>query len=179
MTIVRTPWGVMRVLCSAGVAAALAGGSGLLPACTERQGGDWIGVGGDGPCGVADDDAAADDDADDDAVDDDDGTSDDADGDGYTTADGDCDDGDPDVHPGQTLFFDTPSNSGSFDYDCDGVEEPQTEAEFDCPAASCVLIQEGWMDGVPACGNDARWGVSCAMESSCTTQFDYRRMACR
>ena len=37
----------------------------------------------------------------------------------------DCCDTDPMVHPGQTAYFTSPSQCGSFDYDCDGTATPQ------------------------------------------------------
>jgi hypothetical protein len=171
----RTLW----IVVLSTVAVTLIVAAGLLASCTKRDGGDWIGIGGDGPCSPTDDDDTDDDDDDTDDDDDDDSSPDDMDGDGFSPADGDCDDTDEDVFPGQTLFFDSPSNSGSFDYNCDNFAEPQSIDEFDCPEVDCLLVQEGWMDGVPDCGNDARWGVDCVMDSGCTTSFDYRRMACR
>lgn len=51
----------------------------------------------------------------------------------------DCDDTNPDVHPGQRAFFEemrpdfsNPSAPEAFDYDCDGVSEP----EF--PQGNCI-----------------------------------------
>ena len=44
---------------------------------------------------------------------------------GYAVAGGDCCDADPDVHPGQLAYFTVSSACSSFDYDCNGTEEPQ------------------------------------------------------
>jgi hypothetical protein len=44
---------------------------------------------------------------------------------GYAVAGGDCCDADPNVHPGQLAYFTMSSACGSFDYDCNGTEEPQ------------------------------------------------------
>lgn len=37
----------------------------------------------------------------------------------------DCNDADENAYPGQRAFFSSPSSNGSFDYDCNGVEEAQ------------------------------------------------------
>lgn len=47
---------------------------------------------------------------------------------GYVENDEDCFDSGAraaEVHPGQTMYFDTSYGSGSYDYNCDGSEEPQ------------------------------------------------------
>jgi hypothetical protein len=56
---------------------------------------------------------------------------------GYVTTGGDCCDADADVHPGQVQYFWTKSACGSFDYNCDGVEEPETACNLGCGVA-CV-----------------------------------------
>ncbi|HVU50695.1 MAG TPA: hypothetical protein VHL80_08400, partial [Polyangia bacterium] len=44
---------------------------------------------------------------------------------GYVAVGGDCCDVDASVHPGQLASFTAASACGSFDYDCDGVEQPR------------------------------------------------------
>ena len=80
---------------------------------------------------------------------------------------GDCDDDDPDVFPGQTAYFAVPRSSGSFDYDCDGVESVEVDWYVECPE-TCVgyedPLQAGWSrpsNGVPACGEWGFWGSIC------------------
>ena len=53
----------------------------------------------------------------------------DEDGDGFMGC-VDCDDTDPDAFPGQTTWFTSPSEGGSFDYNCDGVEEHEISADL-------------------------------------------------
>lgn len=73
----------------------------------------------------------------------------DGDGDGVTTCDGDCNDNDRNVHPGQSAYFDEAS-LGSFDYDCDTIEELETNVRLaDCGDA---CVGTGWIDNVPDCG---------------------------
>ncbi len=59
----------------------------------------------------------------------------------------DCDDTDPTVFPGQTVFFPTATAAGSFDYDCDGVEQPLYPSQCSCPGE--VLLGAA---GAVACG---------------------------
>ena len=82
----------------------------------------------------------------------------------------DCDDLDPLVHEEQTEYFATARLGGSFDYDCDGVEEPNPEqlygGSFDA-------------DGVPVCTNECLTappapGYSKALYACGTTQFYYQ-----
>ena len=50
---------------------------------------------------------------------------------GAAATGGDCCDTDPNVHPGQLAYFPTAAACGSYDYDCDGSEQPED--------ASCQL----------------------------------------
>ena len=45
---------------------------------------------------------------------------------GYSLTGGDCCDADARVFPGQASFFPKPSGCGTFDFDCNGTEEPET-----------------------------------------------------
>jgi hypothetical protein len=93
----------------------------------------------------------------------------------------DCDDADPRAHPGQVDYYDVPRPSGSFDFDCDGVESPidGTLGE-ECAWDWFYCAGTGGLEEVPACGEegtyhwcDPNW-ESCE-ESSITTG----RMPCR
>jgi hypothetical protein len=44
---------------------------------------------------------------------------------GYVETGGDCCDADANAHPGELAYFTTASLCGSFDYDCDGAEQPE------------------------------------------------------
>ena len=97
------------------------------------------------------------------------------------------------VFPGQPEFFevDRGSNNGSFDYDCNGVEEKINDAEAECYVQAlgfggCDVDVVGWMGTVPNCGisgdfiddNDqcSGWYGSCGPVSSSTT---WQVMKCR
>jgi hypothetical protein len=57
-------------------------------------------------------------------------------GPGWVTVSGDCDDSDARVRPGAIEFYTTPTKTGSFDYDCDGIEMPNPAAVLGDP--KCV-----------------------------------------
>jgi hypothetical protein len=87
---------------------------------------------------------------------------------GYVANSHDCFDRSRDARPGQLKFFSRQRGDGSFDYDCDGRETPQTTSI----AAGCKSItrfgipircwaESGWQGGVPACGRDGKWLSTC------------------
>jgi hypothetical protein len=74
----------------------------------------------------------------------------------------DCDDHDPLVHPGQTMYFATasPNPNVGFDYNCDGLPEPQFPNAIHC---NLLTISNGdagvgFLDTVPPCGMTGSWG---------------------
>jgi hypothetical protein len=77
----------------------------------------------------------------------------------------DCDDNQPDVHPGQTVYFVDPTHVGGsdFDYDCNGVpdQDPQYKA-IDCSkllGLDCNQSGSGFLGtALPACGQAANYG---------------------
>jgi hypothetical protein len=72
----------------------------------------------------------------------------------------DCDDSDPDVFVGQTNFFEKARANGSFDYDCNGVEQREFET-FKCSGVSCTAkfnVFIGDPAKPPACGSPAAFG---------------------
>ena len=88
------------------------------------------------------------------------GTPEDADGDGFAVPQ-DCNDADVLVFPGQPLFFDQPSNTGSFDYDCNGVAELAHAVFVECNPPECGE-EPGWMRWggrgvIPDCGVLGDW----------------------
>jgi hypothetical protein len=75
----------------------------------------------------------------------------------------DCDDADSRVYPLQPTFFETPRANGSWDFDCDGIEELQDPDMFttcgDDGAGHCS--GGGWIDPAPPCGGSGdRWACS-------------------
>jgi hypothetical protein len=91
----------------------------------------------------------------------------------------DCRDGSPDTHPGQTAFFTAHRGDGSFDYNCDGVEERSSERQGRCattPFGFCVH-NPGWTGTtVPACGESADFVLSC---TACFPNIFPAQQACR
>jgi len=91
------------------------------------------------------------------------------------TSSNDCNDGNPDVHPGQTAFFMDDDGDGSFDYNCDGQEEHQSPlwSAVDSGSGTCTLINDGWVDSIPACGQTGTfgWGALFVPETGCAPEF--------
>lgn len=87
----------------------------------------------------------------------------DRDGDRHTTCAGDCDDEARDVHPGQAAFFTSPQH-GSFDYDCDGKEEPESTDTVSCTVEGEACVGAGWgaTQPVPPCGETGSF-IECQM----------------
>jgi hypothetical protein len=88
----------------------------------------------------------------------------DPDADGYSVCTGDCNEGAPNVHPNQTQYF-TTTTGGTYDYDCDGQDEPQYSALVNCQPQPPGCTGEGWQGSVPACGTSGNW-VTCKKQSS-------------
>lgn len=57
----------------------------------------------------------------------------------------DCDDNDARVQEGQTAYSTTPRTTGSYDFDCDGQEEPELPTSCTCPGQ--VLLVPGGAEG--------------------------------
>jgi hypothetical protein len=91
---------------------------------------------------------------------------------GYVSSSDDCDDGDARAFPGQTAFFnDRPRANGTWDFNCDGVQEPQhTASTFTCNGGSTGCSNNGgyWMDSVPTCGQAAYTVSDIACPSVCS-----------
>jgi hypothetical protein len=111
------------------------------------------------------------------------GSSCDQDGDGYMAAGppcygNDCCDTDANVHPGQTAYFTTPSQCGSYDYDCDGTATPEYGLA-DCTWTGLGCTGDGFVDAT-ACGATAAFSV-CASTGllTCTASVGSLTQACR
>jgi hypothetical protein len=87
---------------------------------------------------------------------------------GYVASATDCDDGDANAKPGQTAFFDEPSNlKGTYDYNCDGTPEKGLPERL---GSVCEFCQSG--ESVFKCGTSTstcttagqRAGLSCSVQ---------------
>ena len=105
----------------------------------------------------------------------------DFDGDGYDM-DVDCCDQDARVFPGQTEFFIYPNNEGSFDYNCDGVEEMEWANLHQCHEGNdpCELREGGWRDYVPVCRGLGDLVRNCSPRTNeCLAHSEREIQACR
>lgn len=89
---------------------------------------------------------------------------------GFAATDGDCCDANPDVHPGQAMFFADAyfcsTGYPSWDYSCDGVEERRWNAIGECwiDDRGMCRTTRGWddyMGWIPGCGEFGYWIESC------------------
>lgn len=98
---------------------------------------------------------------------------------GHVANHSDCYDENPDVFPGQTEFFHRDRGDGSFDYDCDGVEELERTDMVNSPVICDNGVPLGGMPGwratctspdghycnhelfPPGCGEKAAWYENC------------------
>lgn len=74
----------------------------------------------------------------------------------------DCADMDPNANPDQEAFSDVrhaggPGQPPTFDWNCDGTEEPEHANAITCSIEACDS-GEGWLDPLPECGQPGRWG---------------------
>ncbi|MEI7893770.1 MAG: hypothetical protein WCI05_11795 [Myxococcales bacterium] len=88
----------------------------------------------------------------------------------------DCCDQDPSVFPGQTAYFEVQSACKSFDYDCNGMEVPET------PVVACALdwfqcTGSGFVSST-LCGVEATYRVCKYAVLSCATSEEPRRQRC-
>jgi len=81
------------------------------------------------------------------------------------TNDNDCYDNNDDAYYGSTSWHTTDRGDGSYDYDCDGVEEERYTDAYSCsPLGFCLdstTYDAGWTSSTPACGANGVWGTSC------------------
>jgi hypothetical protein len=90
----------------------------------------------------------------------------------------DCDDDDALVFPGQTKFFNEPSKTKGYDYNCDKQIETEFKSTVDCGLV-CSTANQGWNQNVAACGSTAPWG-KCAAGIPCKfSKLEDRTQWCR
>lgn len=114
----------------------------------------------------------------------------DGDGDGYgdaysvsctappsgTSTGGDCYDGSADAYPGQSAHYDTDRGDGSFDYDCNGIEEAEDSRIYGCSYSGSTGVwawTPGWVSAVPACGAVGQYVGSTGSSGSCPSVVDW------
>lgn len=91
----------------------------------------------------------------------------------------DCYDGNAEAFPGQPTYFSVDRGDGSFDYDCDTIENPQWTDTFVCGIACSSTA--GWYAGQPPCGVQDTWGSGCHWDWGvwdCVDDTEKRIQAC-
>ncbi len=74
----------------------------------------------------------------------------------------DCDDNANDVFPGATYFHANSRPNGSWDYNCDGIQEREVTALGGCQGVACTYPGPSWLGpAVPACGQPGPMLLSC------------------
>jgi hypothetical protein len=68
----------------------------------------------------------------------------------------DCDDTNEDVYVGQLDYFSKARANGTFDYNCNAVDEPEFET-YTCSGAECNKTSVFLFNDVP-CGQVGSWG---------------------
>ena len=77
---------------------------------------------------------------------------------GYVAKGLDCDDADPDAHPGQTAFFEQPTQgTKSFDFNCDKVDEKEHPSLVNCTPSGAGCSGDGWSGTIAACGQSGSY----------------------
>jgi hypothetical protein len=82
---------------------------------------------------------------------------------GWVINSNDCYDQNADAKPGQEEWFATDRGDGSFDYNCDGNEQPKLSTLHECDGGvTYELDNEGWAKRpFPDCGETGRWITDC------------------
>jgi hypothetical protein len=95
----------------------------------------------------------------------------------------DCFDGNENAHPGQTAFFASDRGDGSFDYDCDGIQEQEYPVLGSCRTGSIGLCtgNPGWVDteSIPECGETESFLLGCSLAPPCSGSVFDRSQTCR
>jgi hypothetical protein len=96
----------------------------------------------------------------------------------------DCFDGNSDAFPGQTAFFATDRGDGSYDYNCDSVEDLEFPNFGVCRSGtipSFCTSTLGWIDTqtIPQCGDPGNLQIACSLTSPCTSSSLRRQQTCR
>ena len=96
----------------------------------------------------------------------------------------DCNDANKDVNSKQTMFFVAAYTTGltnSWDYNCDGIQEPQYPTIGKCVVSgTACMLTEGWQSSVPPCGKAGKYMTGCLKSSfGCIPGTVDRTQPCR
>ena len=103
---------------------------------------------------------------------------------GYYTASvsTDCYDLNTQASPGATSYRATDRGDGSFDYNCDGVEDTRYSSTGVCSIYSLCAVSKGWSGSVEACGDSGSYISACAFNVStlnCSATTSSTTQTCR
>jgi hypothetical protein len=90
----------------------------------------------------------------------------------------DCCDQDNRANPGDTSYFTSPDECGSFDYDCDSALEPEF-AEVNCRLGLLSCSGDGFDQAPPACGDVATFDRCDLGLLTCNTSPSQVAQGCR
>jgi hypothetical protein len=97
----------------------------------------------------------------------------------YVSNSRDCYDGNKDARPDQTVWFATNRGDGSFDYNCDGKDELQSEVFGRCVSGRGSAQPRGWSGAIPACGRKGTWLDDCDRTVTRTiAEYQERTQSC-
>jgi len=102
-------------------------------------------------------------------------------GDYTSTLPTDCYDNNASAYPGAAGWYDTDRGDGSFDWNCDGIQEQEYTAVGSCASFLDFCAKtEGWRSSVAACGTTDSWLSDCDIHFlSCGENYDSRDQRCR
>ena len=99
---------------------------------------------------------------------------------GWVSNSSDCYDGNAEANPAQSGYFDVDRGDGSYDYDCNGVNDAQYTSAGSCGGWPACATYAGWSSHVRACGVTADYIISCNLTGlSCSETTESRTQACR
>jgi hypothetical protein len=95
----------------------------------------------------------------------------------------DCYDNNADAYPGQTQYFTVPTQPlfGTYDFNCDGINEPEYPDVSYCIDSIYVGCYPTvrWEGSVPSCGQAGEFAVSCDFTCTTVSTTTTQTQACR
>jgi len=92
---------------------------------------------------------------------------------GYAPNRLDCCDRDPDANPDQTAYSEKQTTCGGYDWNCNGIEEPEFLNRSSCPPP-----MDGWQSAIAPCGMFGDW-VHITMLDCSAAQLAQQLQLCR